>query len=179
MRGFLLEMHSASSERKCLDRKDAMIQCNIARTLRSAGGISRKSVLSSFPKGHGIPFSGGKNGEKYRRRAEEQLFDLACDRTSARTKVIVRAFLTVAVVLVLNTEIFLFPKCKKSFVPRISLIKGALTLKKRRLSIRIAARRVGAKAACVRSERSATTMIFTKKGIRLRGNGNTIGGETC
>lgn len=29
------------------------------------------------------------------------------------------------------------------------------------------------------SKRSATTMIFTKKGIRLRGNGNTIGGETC
>ncbi len=93
-----------------------------------------------------------KNGEKYSRRAEEQLFDLARDRTSARTKVIVRAFLTVAVVLVLNTEMFFFPKCKKSFVPRISLIKGALMLKKRRLSIRIAVRRVGAKAACVRSD---------------------------
>ena len=34
----------------------------------------------------------------------------------------------------------------------ISLIKGALTLKKRRLSIRIAARQAGAKAACVRSD---------------------------
>lgn len=128
-----------------------------------------------------------KNGEKYSRRAEEQLFDLARDRTSARTKVIVRAFLTVAVVLVLNTEMFFFPKCKKSFVPRISLIKGGAYVEKASAKHP----HCGATSWCKSrlrsfrryprktSKRSATTMIFTKKGIRLRGNGNTIGGETC
>lgn len=156
-------------------------------------GISEKTV-SKWETGRGMPevsfmlpvcellgitvnelLSGERlEGEQYRRRAEEQLLDLACDRTDPRTKVIVGnmacaavfvvcvtlillaalcdlpvwarivlivcAVLAVAAVLAslllvaVNTEIFLCPKCGKRFVPRLSAyIKGPHTMKKRRL----------------------------------------------